>query len=86
LADKISITLVTADKSKKAQVSLPSDTTVAALVEACKKNWVLPSSEDFAIRDPQRNVQLNTKETLASAGISDGKELEVYPLLEAGEK
>ena len=86
MADKISITLVTADKSKKAQVSLPSDTTVAALVEACRKNWALPSSEDFAIRDPQRNVQLSTKETLASAGISNGKELEVYPLLEAGQR
>ena len=84
MPEKISITLVTADKGKKAQVSLPSDTTIAALVEACKKNWALPHSEDFAIRDPQRNVQLNTKDTLASAGISNGKELEVYPLLEAG--
>ena len=84
MPEKISITLVTADKGKKAQVSLPSDTTIAALVEACKKNWALPQSEDFAIRDSQRNVQLNTKDTLASAGISNGKELEVYPLLEAG--
>ena len=86
MPDKISITLVTADKAKKAQVSLPSDTTVAALVESCKKNWALPQSEDFAIRDPQQNVQLNSKDTLASAGISNGKELEVYPLLEAGTK
>ena len=84
MAEKITITLVTADKAKKAQVSLPSDTTVAGLIESCKKNWALPATEDFAIRDPQNNVQLSTKDTLASAGISNGTQLEVYPLLEAG--
>ena len=86
MAEKITITLVTADKAKKAQVSLPRDTTVAALIESCKKNWALPSTEDFAIRDPQKNVQLSTKETLASSGIAEGAQLEVYPLLEAGSR
>jgi hypothetical protein len=86
LADKISITLVTADKAKKAQVSLPDTTTVASLIEACKKNWALPQSEDFAVRDPKRNVQLSTKDSLAAAGIANGSELEVYPLLEAGSR
>lgn len=84
LGDKISITLVTADKAKKAQVSLPDSTTVAGLIEACKKNWALPQTEDFAVRDPKRNVQLSTKDSLATAGVTNGTELEVYPLLEAG--
>jgi hypothetical protein len=86
VAEKISITLVTADKARKAQVSLPSDTSVASLIEACKKNWALPLTEDFAVRDPKRNVQLSTKDSLATAGITNGAELEVYPLLEAGLK
>lgn len=84
MADKITITLVTADRSKKAQVSLPDNTTVGALIESCKKNWALPPTEDYAIRNPQKNIQLKTQDSLAVAGISNGTELEVYPLLEAG--
>jgi hypothetical protein len=86
LADKITITLVTADRAKKAQVTLPEETTVAGLIDACKKNWALPQTEDYAVRDPKRNVQLNTKDSLASAGVANGTELEVYPLLEAGKQ
>jgi uncharacterized ubiquitin-like protein YukD len=84
LAEKITITLVTADRAKKAQVSLPDNTTVGTLIESCKKNWALPQTEDYAIRNPQKNVQLKTQDSLAAAGISNGTELEIYPLLEAG--
>ena len=84
MSDRVTLTLATADGTKKAQVSLPVSTTVADLLKACKKNWSLPEGEDFALRDPSRNAQLNSKETLASAGIANGAELQVYPLLEAG--
>ena len=84
MPDRVTLTLSTADGTKKAQVSLPVSTTVGDLIKACKRNWSLPETEDFALRDPARNVQLNSKETLASAGIASGAELQVYPLLEAG--
>ncbi len=84
MTDKLTITLVTADRTKKAQVTLPGTITVGGLIEECKKKWALPSSEDYAIRDSQRDVQLNTKDSLAASGIANGTELEVYPLLEAG--
>ena len=83
-ANRIRLLVMSADKTKKAEVTLPSQMTVGDLVAACKKNWALPTSDDFAIRDTRRNIQLNYKDTLASAGLVDGVELEVYPLLEAG--
>lgn len=64
MEEKITVTLLMADRTKKAQVTLPENTTIAALIEACKKNWALPQTEDYAIRDPQRNRQLNTRALL----------------------
>jgi hypothetical protein len=84
LAEKIIITLVTADRARKAQVTLPDSTTIGTLIESCKKNWALPKTEDYAVRNPQKNIQLKTQDSLAAAGLSNGAELEVYPLLEAG--
>ena len=83
-SNRIRLIVATADRAKKAEITLPTTMTVGDLVAACKKNWTLPASEDFAIRDTARNVQLHHKETLASAGVADGATLELYPLLEAG--
>lgn len=82
--DKISIEIQTADRSRKARVTLPATLPLSELIATCRKNWALPSSEDFAVRDANRNVQLNIKDTLASAGVTSGAVLEVFPLLEAG--
>jgi hypothetical protein len=76
--------LSTADKTRKAQVSLPDTMTVGELVALCKNKWTLPASEDFAVRDAKRNVQLDSRQSLSKAGVTSGTELEVYPLLEAG--
>lgn len=84
MADKLTVALATADKTRKAQVSLPDSLTVGELVALCKQKWALPAGEDFAVRDAKRNIQLESRQTLAKAGVVDGSELEVYPLLEAG--
>lgn len=84
MSETLTISLSTADKTRKAQVSLPDTMTVGELVALCKQKWTLPTSEDFAVRDAKRNVQLDSRQSLAKAGISSGTELEVYPLLEAG--
>jgi hypothetical protein len=84
MPETLTISLSTADKTRKAQVSLPDTMTVAELVALCKQKWTLPASEDFAVRDAGRNVQLDSRQSLAKAGVTAGTELEVYPLLEAG--
>jgi hypothetical protein len=81
---RIRLVVSTADRSRTAEVTLPAQMTVADLLAACKKNWALPASEDFAVRDPNRNVQLKSQDTLTASGLTDGSRVEVYPLLEAG--
>ena len=73
------------DKTKKARVTLPATLPVSELVAECRKNWALPDDVEFAVRDASRNVQLNSKDTLAKAGVSPETTLEVFPLHEAGE-
>lgn len=82
--ERLRLIVMTADRTKKAEVTLPAAMTVADLVATCKKNWSLPGGEDFAIRDTSRNLQLQYKDSLVGAGLTDGSTLEVYPLLEAG--
>ena len=84
MAETLTISLSTADKTRKAQVSLPDTMTVGELVGLCKQKWALPPTEDFAVRDAARNIQLDSRQSLAKAGVTAGTELEVYPLLEAG--
>lgn len=83
---EVNVILTTADRSRKAQVALPGETSVGELVALCKQKWSLPAAEDFAIRDTARNVQLNSKDSLLKAGVAQGTELQIFPLLEAGFK
>jgi hypothetical protein len=81
---KLKVIISTADRSRRAEVTLPTSTTVDTLLAECRKNWALPTGEDFAVRDTRQNVQLRGKDTLGSAGVADGTELQLFPLLEAG--
>ena len=79
----ISIILSMYDRSRRAAVRLPEDTTVGELLQQCTERWQLPDSS-FAVRHVQTNRLLLEMEDLASAGVEDGMELEIFPLLEGG--
>jgi len=84
LDDTITLTVRTLDKSRQAQVTLPSDYTVEELIDASRHNWKLPTDTDFTIRSERLGKQLGARDELASAGVRTGDILEVVPLLEAG--
>lgn len=83
-ATKVRVIVSTADRARRAEVTMPSTTTVDEMLAACRRNWNLPAGEDFAMRDTRQNLQLRGKETLAQSGVIDGTELQLFPLLEAG--
>lgn len=83
-ARKIRIIIATADRARRAEVTLPATVTIDQLLAECRKNWRLPSGEDYAVRDIRQNLQLRGADSLDGAGVADGTELELYPLLEAG--
>ncbi len=82
--DVLTLTLRTLDKSRQAQVTLPSDYTVEELIEASRHNWKLPTDTDFTIRSERLGRQLGARDALGPVGVVSGDILEVVPLLEAG--
>ena len=71
------------DQSRRAAVTLPPSTTIGELLEQCVQRWSLPETT-FAFRHVSTNRLLLEIETMADAGVEDGAELQIFPLLEGG--
>jgi hypothetical protein len=80
----ITIKVTTHDQRRCAEVTLPDSLTVGALVFECQKRWQLGHSEAFALRDIGRSRRLLEEESLSTAGVRTGTELQVFPLVEGG--
>ncbi len=79
----VSIFLSMYDRSRRAEVTLPASVTVGELMEQCQQRWSLPE-DSFILRDLARNRVLLDHETIEEAGIADGTELQIFPLVEGG--
>jgi hypothetical protein len=79
----VSIFLSMYDRSRRAEVTLPASVTVGELMEQCQQRWSLPE-DSFIIRDLGRNRVLLDHETIEEAEITDGAELQIFPLVEGG--
>ena len=82
----ITIKIMTHDRSRCAEVTLPDSLTVGDLVFQCQKRWRLDHAEIFAVRDMARNKRLEENDSLSTAGVCTGAELQVFPLVEGGER
>lgn len=80
----ITIRIMTHDRSRCAEVTLPDSLTVGALVDQCRKKWQLDHADIFAVRDLQRNMRLVEDDSLSTSGIISGAELQIFPLVEGG--
>ncbi len=79
----VSLFLSMYDRSRRAEVTLPASVTVGELMEQCQQRWSLPE-DSFILRDLARNRVLLDHETIEEAGIADGAELQIFPLVEGG--
>jgi uncharacterized ubiquitin-like protein YukD len=75
-----------ADGTRKAAVTLPENLTITQLLQTTQQKWNLPTTSNYAIRIERTGQQLNTQATLISAGVQEDDVLEIYPILEAGQK
>lgn len=80
----ITIKITTHDRSRCAEVTLPDSLTVGALVFQCQKRWQLDHTEIFAVRDLNRNSRLEETDSLSTADVRSGTELQIFPLVEGG--
>lgn len=80
----ITIKIMTHDRNRCAEVTLADSLTVADLVFECQRRWQLGQMEMFALRDMARNLRLTEEQSLSSAGVCTGAELQIFPLVEGG--
>jgi hypothetical protein len=79
----ISILISLYDQSRRAAVRLPATMTVGELLEQCVERWSLPNAS-FAFREVGTNRLLLETDELGLAGVGDGAELQIFPMLEGG--
>jgi hypothetical protein len=76
----------TADKTRKADVTLSGTQTCGDVISGAIENWSLPRDTDYTIVNVNRTPPqtLSTETTLAGAGVHSGDTLEIQPVLVAG--
>jgi ubiquitin-protein ligase len=77
---KVTIYLQTADKTRKAQVTLPRTTSAADLIKASRRQWILSFGAEFQVVNMNTQRQLAQHDLLTSDLVSNGDTLMLQPL------
>jgi hypothetical protein len=82
----ISLIIRTADKARKAEITVADTQTCGDLIQAAVDNWALPKETDYSVtnvsKSPPQTLNLST--SLSKAGVASGETLEIQPVLVAG--
>lgn len=78
------LTIKSAQGDRKVACEVSPDYRAEEILEGLRSEWQLPKDHDYVLRHPRSGRQLTPGETLASAGIEHGDELELFPVLVAG--
>lgn len=83
---EITLIIRTADRTKKAEITVDETQTCGDLIQAAVNNWALPKETDYTVTNVSKNPPqtLIPSNTLAKAGVSAGETLEIQPVLVAG--
>jgi len=80
----ITLIIRTADRTKKAEVTVSSAQTGGDIVQTAVDNWNLPRDTDYSLVNDTQRKTLNPSDTLERSGIASGDVLEIQPVLVAG--
>ncbi len=76
---RVTVYLQTADRTRKAQVTLPRTMTASDIVKASRGRWRLSLGMDFQLVNLNTNRQLLPHETLSINNVSNGDVLMLQP-------
>ena len=76
---KVSIILQTADRTRKAQITVPRTMTVSDVIKASRGRWRLSMGMDFQIVNLSTNRQLLPYDMLNVNNVSNGDVLMLQP-------
>lgn len=80
----VNLILRTADKARKAEISLPRTNSGGDVIQAAVDNWSLPTDTEYTLVNITTGKTLLPSIALAENSVSDGDILEVQPVLVAG--
>lgn len=80
----VTVILRTADRTRKAEVTVPRDNTGADLIQGAVNNWSLPTDSEYSLVNVTKGKTINPETRLSDDIVSEKDELEVQPVLVAG--
>ena len=78
------VILRTADRTRKAEVTVPRDQRGADLIQGAVANWALPTDTDYSLVNVTKGKAIRPETPLSTDLVSDRDELEIQPVLVAG--
>ena len=83
---EINLIIRTADKARKAEITVDESQTCGDLIQAAVDNWALPTDTDYTISNVTKTpaIILNPMTPINKADVSTGDTLEIQPVLVAG--
>jgi hypothetical protein len=81
---EVKVILRTADRTRKAEVTVPRDQKGADLIQAALTNWSLPADTEYSLVNVTKGRTMHPNAALAADHVSDHDELEIQPVLVAG--
>ena len=82
--EMVTVVLHTADKTRKAQVTVPRSMFVKDIIKASTKRWFLSFGRDYVVCNMTRNRQLLPSDSLSSDNAQNGDVLMIQPLATHG--
>jgi len=82
----ISLIIRTADRARKAEITVADTQTCGDVIQAAVDNWALPKETDYTVTNVSKSPPqtLNPATPLGKAGVAAGETLEIQPVLVAG--
>jgi hypothetical protein len=83
---ELNLIVRTADRARKAEITVADTQTCGDVIQAAVENWSLPHEADYTITNVSKTPPqaLNPSTVLQKAGVSAGETLEIQPVLVAG--
>ncbi|MEZ5650331.1 MAG: hypothetical protein R3E87_07245 [Burkholderiaceae bacterium] len=81
--DELSLTVRTADQTRRAAVDISPQQTAAEVIQSAAENWSLPTDTDYTLVNVSTGQTLQPSSRLGDA-VRPGDTLEVQPVLVAG--
>lgn len=76
---KVMVILQTADRTRKAQITVPRTMTVSDIIKASRGRWRLSMGMDFQVVNTSTNRQMLPYDTLNVNNVSNGDVLMLQP-------